>query len=47
MSWESTVPTASALIALLQLQPHPKEGGFFRESYRSGERTSHLSLSGK
>ena len=40
MSWESTVPTASALIALLQLQPHPKEGGFFRESYRSGERTS-------
>jgi uncharacterized protein len=27
--------TADDLIALLKLQPHPKEGGFFRETYRS------------
>jgi len=30
--------TAEELIALLALQPHPKEGGFFRETYRSAER---------
>jgi len=29
--------TANQLITLLNLQPHPKEGGFFRETYRSGE----------
>jgi predicted cupin superfamily sugar epimerase len=29
--------TADDLIQLLGLQPHPKEGGFFRETYRSGE----------
>jgi predicted cupin superfamily sugar epimerase len=28
------MPTAEELIALLQLQPHPKEGGYFRETYR-------------
>jgi len=28
--------TANEVIALLQLQPHPVEGGFFRETYRSG-----------
>jgi predicted cupin superfamily sugar epimerase len=29
------MPSAAELIALLNLQPHPKEGGFFRETYRS------------
>jgi uncharacterized protein len=29
--------TAEELIARLGLQPHPKEGGFFRETYRSAE----------
>jgi len=28
---------ADDLIAYLQLQPHPKEGGFFRETYRAAE----------
>src|SRR5688572_4403532 len=27
--------TAAAVIRVLQLQPHPVEGGFFRETYRS------------
>ena len=27
--------TAERLIELLELQPHPKEGGFFRETYRA------------
>ncbi|HET9184447.1 MAG TPA: cupin domain-containing protein [Candidatus Angelobacter sp.] len=27
--------TAQEIISLLQLQPHPKEGGFFAETYRS------------
>jgi len=34
------MPTADELIALLQLQPHPKEGGCFRETYRSEDRLS-------
>lgn len=29
--------TAVEIIALLQLEPHPAEGGFFRETYRSHE----------
>ena len=29
--------TAENLIDLLQLQPHPKEGGYFRETYRAEE----------
>jgi uncharacterized protein len=29
------MPTAEQLIRLLQLQPHPREGGHFRETYRS------------
>jgi predicted cupin superfamily sugar epimerase len=29
--------TADAVIALLQLQPHPVEGGFFRETYRCAD----------
>lgn len=31
------MPTAEQLIAYLKLQPHPKEGGFFRETYRADE----------
>jgi predicted cupin superfamily sugar epimerase len=31
------MPTAEELIALLRLQPHPREGGYFRETYRSGD----------
>jgi uncharacterized protein len=31
------MPTAEELIAFLKLQPHPKEGGFFRETYRAAE----------
>src|SRR5207249_1267679 len=30
--------TAEELIALLHLHPHPKEGGYFRETYRSADR---------
>lgn len=29
--------TADDIIALLKLEPHPKEGGFFREIYRSSD----------
>jgi predicted cupin superfamily sugar epimerase len=29
--------TAEDLIRLLDLRPHPREGGFFRETYRSGD----------
>lgn len=29
------MPSADELIAHLNLQPHPKEGGYFRETYRS------------
>jgi predicted cupin superfamily sugar epimerase len=29
--------TAADLIRLLNLQPHPREGGWFRETYRAGE----------
>src|SRR5207249_287657 len=29
--------TADELIRILQLQPHPREGGYFRETYRSAE----------
>jgi predicted cupin superfamily sugar epimerase len=31
------MPTAEELIRSLGLVPHPKEGGFFRETYRAGE----------
>ena len=31
------MPTAEEIIKHLQLQPHPKEGGFFRETFRSSE----------
>ena len=36
------MPTADELIAHLRLQPHPKEGGFFRETYRAAERLGAL-----
>jgi predicted cupin superfamily sugar epimerase len=32
------MPSAEELIAFLKLHPHPKEGGFFRETYRSTTR---------
>ncbi len=35
------MPTATELIALLQLQPHPREGGFFRETYRADQSLAH------
>ena len=38
------MPSAEELIALLNLEPHPKEGGFFRETYRSAEDISHSAL---
>jgi predicted cupin superfamily sugar epimerase len=31
------VTNADEIIKLLQLQPHPKEGGYFRETYRSAD----------
>src|SRR5947208_6842957 len=31
------MPTAEELIRHLGLQPHPKEGGYFRETYRADE----------
>lgn len=31
------MPTAEQLIARLHLQPHPREGGYFRETYRCDE----------
>ena len=31
------MPTVEALCALLGLVPHPVEGGFFRETYRSAD----------
>ena len=36
------MPTADELIRHLGLAPHPKEGGFFRETYRSAESYSGL-----
>jgi len=35
---QANVPTADELIRLLNLAPHPKEGGYFRETYRADER---------
>ena len=36
--------TADELIRLLQLKPHPREGGFFRETYRAAETTAAAAL---
>lgn len=39
--------TAEELIHLLQLKPHPKEGGFFRETYRAAEKVDASGLSAR
>lgn len=39
------MPTAEEIISHLGLIPHPKEGGFFRETYRAAE--SHERLPGR
>jgi predicted cupin superfamily sugar epimerase len=39
------MPTADELIRHLNLTPHPKEGGFFRETYRSAESHGKRSVS--
>lgn len=39
--------TADEIIRLLKLQPHPKERGFFVETYRSSDRVSWDALSGR
>ena len=36
------MPTAADLIRHLGLQPHPKEGGYFRETYRAAESSAVL-----
>jgi uncharacterized protein len=41
------MPTADELIRQLGLQPHPKEGGFFRETYRAGESWPAAALPGR
>jgi predicted cupin superfamily sugar epimerase len=33
-----TMPTAEDVIAALGLEPHPLEGGFFRETYRTAQK---------
>ena len=38
------MPTAEELIALLQLKPHPREGGHFRETYRSADLLPHTAV---
>jgi predicted cupin superfamily sugar epimerase len=38
------MPSAEEIIEFLQLQPHPKEGGFFRETYRATESISQACL---
>jgi predicted cupin superfamily sugar epimerase len=37
VSYNVAMPTVEALCALLGLVPHPVEGGFFRETYRSAD----------
>lgn len=37
-------PTAQVLIELLHLKPHPREGGFFAETYRSSQKLGSHSL---
>lgn len=39
--------TADDIIALLKLEPHPKEGGFFREIYRSSDSIAPDNLAGR
>ncbi len=46
---KSTVESgeAAAIIATLGLVPHPKEGGWFRETYRAGDAHSAQALGGR
>jgi len=39
--------TAEELIRLLQLQPHPREGGYFRETYRAAEKIPAAALAAR
>ncbi len=41
------MPTPQDLIAFLNLQPHPKEGGHFRETYRAAEVIAASALPGR
>jgi predicted cupin superfamily sugar epimerase len=41
-SRENVAMNAEEIIKFLRLQPHPKEGGFFRETYRSVDPFSNL-----
>ena len=41
------MPTANEIIARLELAPHPTEGGYFRETYRSSELISGDHLPGR
>jgi predicted cupin superfamily sugar epimerase len=38
------MPTADEIITLLNLKPHPEEGGYFVETYRSSETLSEKAL---
>ncbi len=38
------MPTADQLIRHLALQPHPKEGGYFRETYRAADMSPQSAL---
>ena len=41
------MPTAEQIIEALRLQPHPIEGGYFRETYRSPAIDPGLGLPGR
>jgi predicted cupin superfamily sugar epimerase len=41
------VPTADQIRTLLHLKPHPEEGGYFIETYRSSEAISKKALPGR
>lgn len=41
------MPTAEEIIDLLKLQPHPHEGGYFYETYRSDEKIDRDCLPGR
>jgi len=38
MLFAMNLPTAEEVIAVLGLEPHPLEGGFFRETYRTSQK---------
>jgi len=44
---QAMTPTADELIAYLRLEPHPKEGGFFRETYRAAQNLEAAALPGQ